>query len=228
MNRRWDVYAGQRDGVHGRHYADFSTDPRGVRMHGHDDVHAVTLVEDPDGELLGWVSYADLAEGRNQVVMVQHHRVFEIQFPGGSRLDVDAGRGEVVTLRAEPRNEGAGHPHPVILRADRTGYTIEHDHPSTCTGHPDECPLQELIDDHGSNTLLHDFSDGGMPDPADLTASDLAAIDGTVRWITVTRSVSRYTSAAGEDHDVDFDTTWTDTTWTQNSHQTLEQNGTSR
>lgn len=210
MNRRWDVYAGQRDGVHGLVYADFSTDPRGVRMHGHADVHAVTLVEDADGDLLGWVSYADLAAGRDQVVMVQHHRVFEVQFPGGSHRDVNTGRGEVVRLRAEPRNAGAGDPHPVTLRVEDGWYTIEHDHPATCTGHPDECPVQELVDDHGSSVLFDEFTHGGMPDPADLTPAEAAAVNGTTRWVVVTRATSRYVTAGGEGYAVDYDTTWTD------------------
>lgn len=105
--RRWDLLAGLREGPDGPEFCDFHPEEWFVRAYGHRDVHEVTLVEDPDGDLRGWV---DADQERDPgVVMVQHHRVFEVQFTYGSAAEVEAGKGEVVPLRVEKRE-----PRPVI------------------------------------------------------------------------------------------------------------------
>lgn len=100
--RRWDQFAGQRT-KHGstvNEYADFFPHPSLVKMSGHEIVHEVTLVEDPTGELLGWID----ADDPDDITMVQHHMIFSVQFPYGIQADIDRDYGEVVPLRAEARN----------------------------------------------------------------------------------------------------------------------------
>jgi len=54
------------------------------------------LIEDPEGDLRGWVP-----TGKTMVEMVQHHRVFPIQFTYGVEAELERGNGEVVPLRIE-------------------------------------------------------------------------------------------------------------------------------
>lgn len=71
-------------------------DIRAVRAYGHDELLAeVTLVEDPKGLLLGWMS-----NDHDYPVMVQHHRLFNMQFPSGYEAEVERGGGTVVRLSA--------------------------------------------------------------------------------------------------------------------------------
>lgn len=57
---------------------------------------SIKLIEDQGGDLLGWI-YA----GTENVVMVQHKRVFSIQFAYGVDAEIERGNGQAVALRAE-------------------------------------------------------------------------------------------------------------------------------
>jgi hypothetical protein len=72
-------------------------DPRTIRMHAREP-EPITLIEDPGGDYLGWI-HAD--EDKPDPVMVLRDRIYEIQFPYGSKAEEDAGRGRTVRLRIE-------------------------------------------------------------------------------------------------------------------------------
>lgn len=57
----------------------------------------VRLVEDAEGEYLGWLDNDDNGE----ISMIQHNRVFAIQFPYGVAAAVERGEGVPVPLRVE-------------------------------------------------------------------------------------------------------------------------------
>ncbi len=72
-----------------------------VRMHGYLSPTSVTVTEDPEGTYLGW-----LKQGESEPVMIQHKRIFEIQFPYGSKVEVERGKGLVVPLSIRANEEG--------------------------------------------------------------------------------------------------------------------------
>lgn len=60
------------------------------------DFVTVTATETPDGDYYGWL---DARRGPDQPpVMVTRRDVFEHQFPYGSAVETDRGRGTVITL----------------------------------------------------------------------------------------------------------------------------------
>lgn len=61
------------------------------------DIKTLNLIEDPDGKYCGWLSPED--EGK--ISMVQHERVFPIQFPYGITAAIENGDGFAVKLRIE-------------------------------------------------------------------------------------------------------------------------------
>lgn len=70
-----------------------------VKAHGlPQPIVPVTVSESPGGEFLGWI-----ATGEESPRMIQPVRLFEMQFPYGSRAEVRAGRGKVVRLDVVPR-----------------------------------------------------------------------------------------------------------------------------
>lgn len=71
-------------------------DERYVRLHGCSEPVAVIVTEDPEADHLGWIGTEDTAPN-----MIQHKRIFEIQFPYGSKAEVERGRGRVVPVRIE-------------------------------------------------------------------------------------------------------------------------------
>lgn len=254
--RRWNVFAGRREGPEGPEFCDFYPDEQMVRMYGHREVHEVTLVEDRDGDLLGWL---DADQARNPgIEMVQHHKVFEVQFAYGSRAEVEEGRGEVVRLRAEARTTrhepmmwfdnlfGWGaqgpepkrdndDPHPVILTVhpretvrDNDGkfqtyeaeYELAYEHPSTCSGAVEECPIADIVEVQGTihDELLPGF---GVPEPDFLTDEALAAMNGTVRFVVTTRHYSSWSNAEGTEWDVEYTHEWTDNPPTEKNGRLL-------
>lgn len=103
MTRIWDSYAHE-------------TDPAAVARTGNEFVRygdertllmnnpavtpvPVTLSEDPAGVLRGWVP-----AGQLNIVMVEDHRIFGIQFPAGADAAVANGDGEIVNLTARRRH----------------------------------------------------------------------------------------------------------------------------
>lgn len=93
MNRTWDMFAlAYEKGISGFYGIG---DYHYTQMHGGTPI-PVTVTEDPEGDMLGWI-----ASDETVPTMIQHRRVFEIQFPYGSKVSADAGHGHVVHLRVE-------------------------------------------------------------------------------------------------------------------------------
>ncbi|MGV8910450.1 MAG: hypothetical protein ACOH1Y_15825 [Propionicimonas sp.] len=95
--RNWDLYGHHAQDSKGAQHLNLFSDIRSVKMCGSPDpIVKVSLVEDPYGDYQGWV-----ATGETQIIMVQHHRIFNMQFPAGYKAEVDLGRGEAVRLRVD-------------------------------------------------------------------------------------------------------------------------------
>lgn len=125
------------------------------------------------------------------------------------------------TERPTPSPDNAD-PHPVVLHvtprevwAGQSGctprwweadYEIEIDHPSTCSAAIEECPVADYLEVVGIDQELY----AGFPEPDWLSDEDLAALDGTVRFITMTRHHQRYDSPNGTEYDVDYAVAWSD------------------
>jgi hypothetical protein len=98
--RAWDMYSGTTTMADGtEEHIDFGS-PWYVKAYGHETPVAVRLVEDPTGELTGWIETGD-----NQPTMIYRREVFPICFPYGVAAAVAAGHGEPVHLRVENREE---------------------------------------------------------------------------------------------------------------------------
>lgn len=98
--RSWDMHAGRHTLHSGEdEFIDFG-DPWYVQAHGHDIVHPVRLVEDPDGDYTGWID-----TGQTAPVMIYRREIFPVCFPHGVASAVDKGHGAPVSLRPEPRDE---------------------------------------------------------------------------------------------------------------------------
>ena len=68
-------------------------------LHGYkEEPTNIELVADPDGEYIGWLDAEGKHEGR--VYMVQHEKVFNIQFAYGYKAEEAAGKGLAVRLSA--------------------------------------------------------------------------------------------------------------------------------
>lgn len=83
-------------------------------------------------------------------------------------------------------------------------YEFTVDHPATCSGHVEECPVADYFDVVG---LDQNFQ-AAFPEPDFLSDEDLAALDGTVRFVTVTRTYTHSSGPYGDDWDVDYDFAW--------------------
>lgn len=87
MVRSWSLFGRSRDGRWLTVGPEFY-----VKLHGSDPV-PVEVVEDPDGEYLGYIPTGEVVP-----TLILHSRIFEIQFPYGSHAEVKRGKGEVVSL----------------------------------------------------------------------------------------------------------------------------------
>ena len=61
-----------------------------------DEPTLIELIVDPEGEYLGWLDSDARHDGR--VYMVQHKKVFDIQFPYGYKIAEENGEGIAVPL----------------------------------------------------------------------------------------------------------------------------------
>jgi len=94
MTRTWTGYGRivtVRDGT--PVYGEFYPTKRIAAMVGLKPVIELTATEDANGGYLGW-----LREGRDQIALVQREQLFEMQFPYGSKAEVEAGQGEIVRI----------------------------------------------------------------------------------------------------------------------------------
>lgn len=101
LPRTWEMYAHRmkrNDPVKGEEtfHMNFG-DERWVKFHGLPyPIVRVTLTEDSEGEYLGW-----LPAEKDVPRMLQPAKLFNMQFPYGSKVEEESGRGEVLRLRAE-------------------------------------------------------------------------------------------------------------------------------
>lgn len=98
MGRTWKMYASASDRsteLGNILYLNVYPHPSSLRMSGirPENILAVDVVEDADGEYLGWIAKDD-----TKLRMVQQKRIFPIQFPYSVQEEVDAGTGEAVPL----------------------------------------------------------------------------------------------------------------------------------
>lgn len=80
---------------------------RYVRLHGYREAPTpVVVTEDPDGDYMGWLdSQPSAGQDHTDPHMIQHHRIFNVQFPYGHEAEVQAGRGTALRLRIEVRDD---------------------------------------------------------------------------------------------------------------------------
>lgn len=63
----------------------------------------VTVIEDPEGDYLGWIDAEDRGAGIDTPTMIQRKEIFSIQFPYPVKDEEAAGHGTVIRLRIEER-----------------------------------------------------------------------------------------------------------------------------
>jgi hypothetical protein len=81
-----------------------------VRIHGYGPPPVpVTVAEDPEGDYMGWIA---TGEDPPEPGLIQHHRIFNIQFPDGYQAEVTHGRGEAVRLSITVRETPSETDHP--------------------------------------------------------------------------------------------------------------------
>lgn len=117
----------------------------------------------------------------------------------------------------EPPRENAD-PHPVILTVHprewripfahqwEAEYEFDIEHPVTCSGAVEECPVQDYLESIGIDEEIYQ----GFPEPDHLDDDELAVLDGTVRYITMARHYSRWSTPDGVEYDCDWTFDWSD------------------
>lgn len=85
-------------------------------------------------------------------------------------------------------------------------YEFEVDHPDTCSGHVEDCPVADYLENVGIDETFYE----PFPKPDFLDEATLAALDGTVLEFTMTRTFSSWSNAEGMEYDVDYETTFLD------------------
>ena len=96
--RTWEMFAARVDYHDGREFGFFYEHPSLVRMCGFEAV-PVLLIEDHDADLWGWID----ADDPERICMIEHHKIFPVQFPYGIQPEIDRDHGEVVPVRVEVR-----------------------------------------------------------------------------------------------------------------------------
>jgi len=93
--RTWEMWAHELTGHDGKpEYHHCSSDKWWVEIHGlPHPICRVILTESQNGKFLGWIEKHD-----TEPVMIWHEKIFEICFAYGSKVEVKAGKGEVVRL----------------------------------------------------------------------------------------------------------------------------------
>ena len=92
MARIWETYCHEYDNGF-RHFGSAE------RIKFHDskkEAVKVKLVEDPEGEMFGWIP-----AGKTEPIMVLRKHLFDIQFPDGHQANEKAGKGCAVSLRVD-------------------------------------------------------------------------------------------------------------------------------
>jgi hypothetical protein len=100
--RTWDLFCNdygpdsrpqqQYRSFHDERAVKFYVDPENA------NVIPVRLTEDPEGYLLGWQPTGD-----GRLIMIEHEKIFAISFAYGPKAEVEAGNGQVVRVRVDPR-----------------------------------------------------------------------------------------------------------------------------
>lgn len=121
MARTWAMHGHRNDHQPGT-YLHVETHRDIVAMYGDDEIVALTVTEDPDGTYLGW-----LPTGDTDLVMVQWHTIFSMQFAYGPQAEVERGNGEVVRVsitETDPADAATlpGHWAMYAHRSDQTGH----------------------------------------------------------------------------------------------------------
>lgn len=94
--RTWEMLAHDAEDI--TRITDITQWVQALRMSGvpENEIIRIRLIEDPEGDFRGW-----LATGEDMLSMVQHKRIFNIQFPYSSEAAVEQGEGVIVPVRVE-------------------------------------------------------------------------------------------------------------------------------
>lgn len=126
---------------------------------------------------------------------------------------------DFLSVPAPTRAPDNADPHPVILTVHprewripfahqwEAEYEIEVQHPATCSAYEEDCPVEDYLLNVGIDRDVY----AGFPEPDDLTDEELAALNGTVRYVTITRASHHYSGPEGDDYDCTYDFAWSDT-----------------
>jgi hypothetical protein len=64
----------------------------------------VLVTEDPSGGYLGWLpTETEFRRVTGEPIMIQHRKIFNIQFPDGYKAEEEVGHGHAIPLRIEKR-----------------------------------------------------------------------------------------------------------------------------
>lgn len=116
-----------------------------------------------------------------------------------------------------PRPPVNADPHPVILTVDprftddqgrehEAYFEFKITHPDTCSGDVDLCPVADYV----QNVGIDESVTSAFPEPDHLSDDDLAALDGAVRYVVMTRRGITYSSPNGVEYDCEWTLTWSD------------------
>lgn len=78
-------------------------DYRTIKMHGCAEPVPVLVIEDPDGNYLGWMEEREGVRKTGVPEMILYKKLFNMQFAYGYETEEEAGRGKAVRLRIEER-----------------------------------------------------------------------------------------------------------------------------
>lgn len=92
--RQWDMWAHHYPGSP-TPFQHINRHPRVTALYSDEEIVEVRLIEDPEGAYMGWVE-----TGEEGIDLVEHYRIFEIQFPYGHKAEEEAGKGRAVRVRA--------------------------------------------------------------------------------------------------------------------------------
>jgi hypothetical protein len=94
MTERWEMFGYPKGDGEWLKVDDFRT----VKMHGCPEPVPVVVVEDPEGNYLGWMEEREGARRTGIPEMIMHKKLFNMQFAYGYEAEEKEGRGHAIPL----------------------------------------------------------------------------------------------------------------------------------